>query len=246
MVRGKAAIAILSFVLAGVGFSGEASADNGPADEIYSLYQQGDGVRVKLGLLGYGTNGLNRRVDDGPYETLFGFHLFEEDDLVDVEDDCYQIDEISCSENPEECSDCDGDDVVDCSGMCLERNIFAFLDECVPPGLVTYWLVNDGITDDYRQLTVEDVGQDCDEIVLGDVEDFQPGDVDAGADASFGDVAFEDDDPGDSCALPPGPQPGDSGCSVSGVGGDPGAGPLTAGIMCLVGLLAWVLGRQQR
>lgn len=228
----------LCAALACLGVSEKASADNGPFDEIYSLLQQGEGVRVSLGLLGYHAEGLYRHIEDEPWETLFVDQLFEDDELMGVVDDCYPIDWINCSEQPELCADCNADTVPDCSGMCLKRNIFYYQDACVPPGLVTYRL-GDGIIEDHMSIQVEDVGQECDSYEQWEAGEDDVAELELDAKLPEFDLNVE------LGPLSPLDPEYDSGCSVSGVGSEAGAGPVTACIMCLLGAIALALGRRK-
>jgi hypothetical protein len=43
-----------------------------------------------------------------------------------------------CPEHPDECTDCDGDELPECLIGCAEANYYLFRDRCVPPGSYTY------------------------------------------------------------------------------------------------------------
>ncbi len=77
----------------------------------------------------------------------------------------------SCDDQPDRCEDCDGDGVNECRYGCVDWPGFLVEDACVEAGEVRYEVRETGETYDVAaaELTVEDVGQDCEEV--GDTGD---------------------------------------------------------------------------
>jgi hypothetical protein len=204
---------------------------------IHSLLQEGEGVVVTLSLGDGGEPGMGdpislKRESGGDEVDLFEDRPFGGDDVISSEPVCYGgvVDPDYCVETPENCADCDGDEVLECvtydedlgaDGWCETFNLVAYTDECVPPGLATYtvWEPFGSISEieyDSATIDVEDVGQECDQGSDGDADADADGDADGDADADGG----ADDDGGGG---------GDGSCRVARAGARP-----------VPGLLAWL------
>jgi MYXO-CTERM domain-containing protein len=206
-----------------------ASADDGPNNEIYDLYQNGDGVYVRMRLESLTNLDLERRLvgEGDSWITVFENKSFSASEASATQHYCwdYVWQDIDCDTQPELCEDCDGDDVNECPSWCYAVYTMQYFDECVPPGTWEYLL--DGWDDE--TIAVEDVGQDCD----GEPDAGTDADSDADGDAD-GDADSDTDTDGD----------GDSGCSMSGTGSG-SAGSVVAIGMLLVGLLSLALRRRR-
>jgi hypothetical protein len=184
--------------------SGAAAANDGPAPEIFELLQQGEGVRVTLSLADGGEPGmgdpisLTRETDQGEVD-LFEDQAFGSGDVVESYSACVGMeDEEWCAANPDDCDDCDGDEVLECSlidGWCDTFNHVEVLDECVPAGMATYTVWEPfGTTQidyDSASIEVEDVGQECgtgsDSDADSDADTDADSDTDGDADSGGGD-----------------------------------------------------------
>ena len=227
MIRALSTACAVTGALFFTGVSFDARADAGPFSEVRQLVQDGEGIDVHLALLEapYVVS-LERHAQDEDV-VLLAEHAFSEDEITNVKEECYGNPGQDCSEDP---------------GVCLHGcytyyHVWYF-DECVLPGFTIYF-VDDWHSED---IDVGDVGQDCSEFPPGGVD----GGVDWEAEAWLVDAGAEGyDDHGDMCELPPGPQPSDSDCSVSGVGGDAGIGAATGAILMLLGIVALARGRRR-
>jgi hypothetical protein len=118
---------------------------------------------------------LTRRGNKGSFATLLEDHVFAAENAFEVtEYDCHGWDGFGhdpgfCEVYPEDCVDCDGDDVVECYGFCAVAYRFLVVDDCVPSGDVMYfigtpetesvWYENEGLG--FTSTGVEDTGDSC-------------------------------------------------------------------------------------
>ncbi len=127
------------------------SADILPSPEIYSLSQQDQDVHLVIttcgsGLESYhpGTSALELVRHRGSNRTsVLGPKIFSDDEITYVAVMCKAVwdsDPNHCGAYPEECVDCDGDEVPECYGSCFEKYYLPMVDECVPAGATVYQL----------------------------------------------------------------------------------------------------------
>jgi len=160
----KLSITFACLVVALLPALSRADADGGP--EIFELVQNGQDVEITItfddqNILKDDLYSLERSSDNGD-SLIFEDRHFTTDDAVSSEDGCFHTgDPEYCEDNPGMCSDCDGDDVEECDGDCYTLYFFEFLDECVEPGLVRYFLENSERPLREKSLDVEDTGDDC-------------------------------------------------------------------------------------
>lgn len=208
---------------------GVASANDGTPPWIHELVQENTDVKLTLGIVDSGEPGINdsyRIERDGPEGAVdvIDDTKFNQADAVATEDRCRggMDNTEECAETPEDCQDCDGDEVLECNtyydGWCETVFYFEVVDWCVPAGETDYLLsaMGNDWTEDEKTITVEawtdeceppaadadtDTDTDADTDVDGDTDTDTDSDTDTEPDAD----AETDDGDG-------------SGCSVSGAG----------------------------
>lgn len=156
-----------------LGGLGTASANDGTPARIHALMQQDSNVVVTLAIVEGGEPGLAEEYTvtrDGPEgtEAVIEDEEFELGDEVGSEPHCRgSVDLEYCAEHPEECLDCDGDDVLECNtwgdGWCDTFLLYEVTDWCVPPGETGYRLTAEGWDwyDDELAITVEEWDGEC-------------------------------------------------------------------------------------
>jgi hypothetical protein len=148
-----------------VAFVGSAAADGAPAQypSIGAFSQNGQDVEFRVGLHGLSDEEdmcqIERRVDEqdwAPADLVEGCCP----DTIEMDDPyCWEWeDEGDCYTYPDWCSDCDGDDYAECYGECFAKWFYYLVDQCVPPGYVTYRVVGENVD---GSIEVEDTGDDC-------------------------------------------------------------------------------------
>ncbi len=82
-------------------------------------------------------------------------------------EDCAWVSDVTfpghdawCADNPESCSDCDGDGIAECKA-CEWVYYFTYRDACVPPGSYTYSMTyGNGIVEESVELNATDISHD--------------------------------------------------------------------------------------
>ncbi len=229
-------LSIFSAALVVAFVSSNALANDGTPPWIHELIQSDTNVDITLGIVDSGEPGLGEsyRIErDGPEGVVdvVDDETFSAADAVETEDRCRGgWEEIEyCAENPDDCLDCDGDQVLECNtyydGWCETVYYFEVTDWCVPAGATLYALyeMNETWTLDDQSIEVEAWDGEC-EPPAGDVDTDTDTDTDSDADDDA-----EDD--------------GDGGCSVAGPGAN-GTSGIAALLISLFGAAAFFLSRR--
>ncbi len=151
---------------------GTAMADAAPFPSINSLVQKGQDVQITIS--------INEFVDNSEWIlSLKGVNqkewlVFEDRDFFNEKpssiskecQDAYHLPDggaFDCSASPQDCFDCDGDNVPECySGInCVSTSSFDIIDNCVYPGHTTYTLFSGPSEYSYKNLEVIDTDDDC-------------------------------------------------------------------------------------
>lgn len=258
MVRVREMLALIAALGTLLALPATPHADPVVPPRLYSAIQQGENVEIKLwshweGSLEITRTLIRRNLETDKLEILFEDKTITENDPWDCSVDiCFQPAFENCPEHPDDCYDCDGDEIEECPyyTICEPYGcLLTIVDECVPPQEMRYtyfeWEGDQCVSIGDREVLVEDVGQDCPDGDLDEHECYQPPGPDADGD-SDGDVDTDTDTGtggNDDSQLGNAPAGGDGGCSAAGVGFS-GATRPTA-LMLLLGLASLLWSRRR-
>jgi hypothetical protein len=225
-----------------------ARANPEPPPIIVEIVQDGGDVRLTLehGFEPYEEwerTLIRRNQDSAMLDPVFEDQEFSPGDPWDCDGECWITPDPGwCAANPDECVDCDGDEALECPGMCYWWCQIDVVDECVPPGEMRYtifeWEGEECVAEEWADLLVTDQGQDCPAGALAEHDCYGGADGDGDADSDSdadSDADSDPDDAYDDCSGDYGPDEqapaGDAGsCAVSG----PGRSPLLRGLLLLL------------
>lgn len=229
-------ISLAATLLAAIAMSTAAVANPVAPKDLYEAMQDGQDAVITLWndpeVYPSWTRTLVREnIDTNRFQVVFEDKTFSGDDWLCGIETCAAPDVAYCQENPDDCVDCDGDEIPECSEVnlsfeCEDHGCLAtFRDECVPPGQMRYHLlqVEDDECQEWDQLdmAIADAGQDCPD---GDLDEYEcAGQADSDTDPDDRPDDEEDTDPetdsGDDRAAG-----GGGGCAAVGAGSGPSPG----------------------
>jgi len=229
---------------------GAVRADGVASPSIHSLVQEGQDVRVTISIEGGDVFYLTLKGKNQKEWTVFENRDFSKEKPSWTYSYCLPSlitdgGSSDCDASPQDCEDCNGDQIPECHGDCFATDYYEVMDSCVLPGKTNYSLYFQGEENAFgtQDIDVKDTGDPC---LSGDAGPDAA--VDAGADVDA-DTDADGDADGDVDDVDSGQgheDKGSSGCNVWGAGHQ-GSGYGAFMILLGIGLAAMLAGwRKER